>query len=108
MSVDAVEWELKTAYIIVPSTFTSFEVGLKYNGGTVYIDDFRIHPVDATMTSYVYNEWGELCDILDANNLFTHYEYDAMGRLKSITRETLSDGPVKVSETQINYSRKID
>ena len=53
------------------------------------------------MTSYVYNEWGELSDILDANNFFTHYEYDDMGRLKSITRETLDNGPVKVSESAI-------
>lgn len=70
-----------------------------------YIDDFRLQPVDATATSFVYNEWGELSDILDQNNLFTHYEYDQMGRLKTITRETFNHGPVKVSETIINYAR---
>ncbi|MDW3196100.1 MAG: hypothetical protein R8G66_27255 [Cytophagales bacterium] len=75
-------------------------------GGNVkYIDDFRVHPVDAVMTAYVYNEWGELSHVLDQNNLYMYYEYDAVGRLKSITRETFKHGPVKVSETIINYAR---
>ncbi len=68
-----------------------------------YIDDFRVHPIGAPMTSYVYNEWGELSHTLDANNLYTHYEYDPMGRLEFVTRETLSDGPVLVSESRIHY-----
>lgn len=70
---------------------------------SAYLDDLRIHPIDATMTSYAYNEWGELSDILDANNLFTHYKYDPMGRLKSVTRETFSHGAVKTSESVIFY-----
>ncbi|MEL7146882.1 MAG: RHS repeat domain-containing protein, partial [Bacteroidota bacterium] len=74
------------------------------NGRTMYWDDFRVHPVDAVMNSFVYNKYGELSDVLDANNLFTHYEYDAAGRLKSITRETMDYGPVKVSERVIHYS----
>ena len=103
VTIDGDVWELKSADVAVPSTFTTYEVGLKYNGSDVYIDDLRIYPIDGTMTSYVYNEWGELSDILDANNLFTHYEYDGMGRLLSMKRETLKDGPQLVSATDIEY-----
>lgn len=103
----ATGWKLYQATVHIPSGTSSFSMGCKgtSSSGTALatIDDFRVHPVDATMTGYVYNEWGELSDILDANNLYTHYEYDDMGRLKSVTRETLSHGPVKVSETTITY-----
>ena len=71
--------------------------------GSIYLDDLRVHPVDATMTSYAYNDYGELSHVLDANNLYTHYQYDDMGRLKSVTRETLSHGPVEVSNADIHY-----
>lgn len=69
-------------------------------------DDFRIHPIDAPMTSYVYNSWGELSHVLDNNNLYTHYKYDDMGRLKSTHRETFQYGEVKLSEHEIKYARK--
>jgi len=72
---------------------------------TIYWDDFRVHPIDANMTSYVYNQWGELSYILDANNIYTHYEYDAMGRLKSTYRESFKYGKVKTREHTINYAR---
>lgn len=92
----------------VPAKIGGGPLEIWTEGGNTYTlqDDFRIHPIDATMSSYVYNEWGELSDILDVNNLFTHYEYDAMGRLKSVTRETLKHGPVKVSETIITYGNQ--
>lgn len=91
---------------IIPISSGSFEVAVKGVSGTsVYFDDFRISPVDAAMTSYVYNDWGELSHVLDANNLYTHYEYDGMGRLEKVTRETLQYGPVKTSESEIIYSR---
>lgn len=73
-----------------------------------YFDDFRVHPVDAAITSYVYNNWGELTHILDNNNLYTKYEYDEMGRLKSTYREKFNlpnetVGSVKLSEIEYNY-----
>ena len=57
----------------------------------VYFDDFRVHPLDAAMTSYVYDDFsGELTYILDANNFYTHFEYDGMGRLVRSSRELLN------------------
>lgn len=102
--IDGHNWFRNTALVTLPANFNSFEIGLKRNGADVWIDDFRFHPLDATMTSYVYDNWGQLSDILDANNLFTHYEYDAMGRLKSVTRETLSNGTVTISDAEIYYA----
>ncbi|MEQ8627858.1 hypothetical protein [Ekhidna sp.] len=99
------DWYLIEAVFNVPASFTDLEIFTRRGSGdaTIYWDDFRVHPIDATMTSYVYNEWGELSHVLDANNLYTHYEYDQMGRLKSVTRETFSDGLVKLSEADIYY-----
>ncbi|MEM9326841.1 MAG: hypothetical protein AAGA85_14340 [Bacteroidota bacterium] len=83
-----------------------FWVQGKTAGVQKFFDDFRVFPVNATMTSYVYNEHGELSDILDSDNLFTHYEYDEMGRLKSTHRETFQYGVVRTSEITINYANQ--
>lgn len=100
-------WYLMEALVDVSAgNFTAQVKSLATGTTDVYFDDFRVHPVDATMTSYVYNTWGELSDILDANNLFTHYEYDGMGRLKSVSRETLKYGPVKTSEITITHANQ--
>ncbi len=80
-------------------------------GQTIYWDDFRFHPIDAAMTSYVYSDFGELEFILDANNLFTRYEYNAMGQLIRTFRESfkdiydgVNDGALKVTENEMVYS----
>ena len=87
----------------------TLHLGIKNNGAQpIYVDDFRVHPMDAAMTSYVYNQWGELSHILDNNNLYTEYKYDGMGRLKETYKESFqnsyrSGGAVKVSEVNYNY-----
>ncbi|WP_146126685.1 hypothetical protein [Nonlabens agnitus] len=70
------------------------EVFVRSASGTVYFDDFRLHPVGSSMSSYVYNEWGELSYILGANNMATHYEYDDAGRLVRTYVETADNGTV--------------
>jgi YD repeat-containing protein len=77
-----------------------------YSLGTVIVDDFRVHPIDAAMTSYVYNQWGEVSHILDANNLFTEYRYDAAGRLIETYRESFKYGVKKVSSTDYHYANQ--
>ncbi|CAL2087252.1 conserved protein of unknown function [Tenacibaculum sp. 190524A02b] len=77
-------------------------------GSTLYADDFRIHPLEASMTSYVYNEWGELSYIIGANNLATKYEYDAAGRLfktynEVIDTPTITGGFKEVSKNTYHY-----
>ncbi|MFO0508050.1 MAG: hypothetical protein ACK5YS_04195, partial [bacterium] len=81
-------WHLINSQIPVSSAGTLVEMWCEANGTTTQsgnitvipegalFDDFRVHPVDAAMTSYVYNNWGELTHILDNNNLYTEYKYD--------------------------------
>lgn len=69
------------------------------------VDDFRLHPADATMTSYVYDQQtDELRYVLDNNNFFTEYRYDVMGRLQSSYRETPGHGVVKTNQYGIQYA----
>ncbi|MCD9017900.1 hypothetical protein [Parachryseolinea silvisoli] len=79
---------------------------------TAYIDDFRIHPADASMVSYVYDNRGMVSHILDDNNLYMHYEYDAMGRLTSTWRESFRHGKdraaVKLQEVDYHYKGHTD
>jgi hypothetical protein len=92
------------------------EVKIECRNGSVrgvYFDDFRVHPLDGSMTSYVYNDADELSFILDANNFYTKFEYDAMGRLIRTSKELLNFdfGPGKesvrtdviVNEMKYNY-----
>ncbi|MEO0777468.1 MAG: hypothetical protein AAF146_12945, partial [Bacteroidota bacterium] len=73
-----------------------------------YFDDFRFAPLDAAVTSYVYDpETDELRFVLDAENIFTEYQYDALGRLEKVYQETTENptGRRLVSKHQINYAR---
>lgn len=81
------------------------------NSGTIYIDDFRLHPIQSSMTSYVYNEWDELECILGANNLATKFEYDSQGRLVKTYTEAVDSGTnvggfKKTSENFYNYKNQ--
>ncbi|MCD2257579.1 hypothetical protein [Psychroserpens luteolus] len=59
--------------------------------GTIYVDDYRLHPVETSMTSYVYNDSEELSYILGSNNLGTHFIYDSLGRLEKTYTEIVDD-----------------
>lgn len=52
-------------------------------GGTAY-DDIRIFPSDAQMTTYTYDNAGNVTSSMDAKGLTTYYEYDAMQRLMNV------------------------
>ncbi|MFM8914228.1 MAG: hypothetical protein ACKOE6_15135, partial [Flammeovirgaceae bacterium] len=104
-------WFQVNATLSVPSNYGRLEIWCEANGTSTLFDDFRVHPVDAAMTSYVYNNWGELTHILDNNNLYTQYVYDEMGRLKETYKESFqtaygNQGIVKVSDFKINYAAK--
>ncbi|GAB5400282.1 MAG: hypothetical protein Aureis2KO_18670 [Aureisphaera sp.] len=77
--------------------------------GTIYVDDYRLHPISTSINSYVYNSWDELEYILDENNLATYFVYDAAGRFLESYNEVVDDaengivGGFKLSEK--NYYR---
>jgi hypothetical protein len=104
------DWYLLS--ILTPSTAAvsgnTITFGCK-NTGTVdmYFDDFRVRPVSASSTAYVYDtQTGDMTYTLDNNNLFARYEYDAMGRLLRTYRETFSSGVFVTDEYAYNYGKK--
>ncbi len=102
-------WYALTLNVPVGQNSTgTVEIGCVNNGSEVlYFDDFRFQPLDGGLTGYVYDtHTGELTYILDNNNLFTRYEYDAVGRLVRVYKETFQYGVSKISETKYNYARK--
>lgn len=73
----------------------------------LYFDDYRLYPIHASISSYVYDEQDRISAILNANNLGTKYKYDDKGRLKLIYQEKIgpNGGFVKVSEGSMHYLR---
>ncbi|MCZ8023318.1 MAG: hypothetical protein O9302_09410 [Cyclobacteriaceae bacterium] len=103
-------WHLMEASITINENADRLKIWCQSNVSNTYFDDFRVVPKDATITSYVYNNWGELSHILNDNHLYTKFQYDDMGRLESTYKETLNpvygiQGIVKVSEVKYNYGR---
>jgi hypothetical protein len=71
--------------------------------GDVTLDDFRFQPLNASSTAYVYDDFtGELTYMLNNNNLFEQYEYDATGRLVGTYNEKMGVGKIKSSEYVYN------
>lgn len=80
---------------------TTLRIGCYNSNGTqsVYFDDFRVQPVNAQVNSYVYDQLtGQVTDILDNSNLYTHYDYTSDGKLKRVSHETFQYGAKKVAE----------
>lgn len=88
--------------------------------GTVIFDEFRIHPFDAAISSFVYNEWEELSHILGADNFYTEYIYNDISSLDEILMEILDreyevgtfpegyEGKVRSTKNIIHYARTAD
>lgn len=54
----------------------------------VWLDELRLHPIDASMTTYTYeNIRKKVSTLTDSNNHCLHYEYDDFGRLKYVKDE---------------------
>jgi hypothetical protein len=77
-------WKLLT----VPFT-SGAQFSLQLSGSNIYIDDVRIFPNDANMSSYVYDDRTmRLMAQLDENNFATFYEYDDEGTPIRVKKET--------------------
>lgn len=90
--VQSGNWYLINVNISIPDNINLASpqylvIGLSSNSGNLF-DDFRFHPLDASITSYVYEATtGRVSHILDANNFYTRYEYDNAGRISNTYRE---------------------
>jgi len=72
---------------------------------TAYVDDMRFQPLNANTTAYVYDPFsGELTHILDNNNIYVRFQYDAGGRLIGTFKEKLGIGEYQANEYLYNYS----
>lgn len=77
-------------YIISYWSYTggkwNFSGNLDYTGQvlTGTIDDVRIHPVDAQMTTYTYHPMYGTTTVTDIRGITTFYDYDVAGRLRTI------------------------
>ncbi|RBL92758.1 hypothetical protein [Chitinophaga flava] len=89
------------------TTGNSIKFGCINNGSTdVFFDDFLIQPLNASATAYVYDKTsGEVAYILDGNNMYKRYEFDAAGKLTGTYTETFSNGVIKTSEFEYNYGK---
>ncbi len=54
------------------------------NNGLNYVDDVRLHPASAMMTTYTYDLFGNMSSNADANNTSTFFMYDDFNRLKQV------------------------
>jgi hypothetical protein len=69
-----------------------------------YIDDMRFRPVNAATTAYVYDAFsGELTHMLDNNNFYVRFEYDAAGRLAKTYIEKSGTGEFKTNNYDYNF-----
>jgi YD repeat-containing protein len=58
--------------------------GSKFFSQSLFIDDIRVFPSDAQMTTYTYDSIVGMTSSMDTNGKTTYYEYDAFGRLSLI------------------------
>jgi len=55
--------------------------------GSNYIDELRLYPVGAMMTTYTYNPFVGMTSQCSAANKISYYEFDGLGRLRVIKDE---------------------
>lgn len=109
------KWYLLTLDVALLSNVVGQQltVGCRNAGsGNVYVDDFRFQPLDAPLQASVYDPaTRQLTYALDNDNLFTHYQYDAAGKLVKVFKEVLtppgSTAPAErlIKESFYNYAR---
>lgn len=103
-------WQLQNYIIdILPNSNYNISVGARLISGEDYFDDFRMHPLSSTLTSYVYDsDTDQLSYTLGVNNLGTAYKYDLAGRLiasysEIIDVSSLSGGFKLMQQSRQNY-----
>lgn len=83
----------------------NISVKAKSTGTNVYVDDIRIHPFDAHMKTYAYDDKTmRLMAELDENAFATFYEYDDEGLLIRVKKET-ERGIKTLKESRSGYRK---
>jgi hypothetical protein len=95
-------WQRIVGKFLIPQNTKTIGVELENNsnGTSVYFDDLRIHPLEGSIKTFVYDsETYKLMSELDENNYSTFYEYDNEGGLIRVKKET-SKGVKTIQETR--------
>lgn len=78
-------WVYMKKEFLVPSDVVQLFLRLDNNAaGTVWFDDLRIQPSDASMSTYTYEPLVGMTSAIDANGKTVLYEYDIFQRLMTI------------------------
>ena len=111
-TVEAGYWKQYNYYVNLTENSSIDLYVTNSSAGNYFFDDFRMHPIYASMNSYVYDQdTDELTYILDVNNMATKYVYDPAGRLcktyaeapKSYEGNTFDGGFKLVSKNMYHY-----
>ncbi|WP_343696910.1 hypothetical protein [Flavobacterium sp.] len=95
-------WQRITYKFLIPAETRTIGIELENKSGgiPVYFDDIRIHPIDGSVKTFVYDpETFKLMSELDENNYSTFYEYDNEGGLVRVKKET-AKGIKTIQETR--------
>lgn len=95
-------WQRVVQKFKVPIETVTIGIQLENNSPSipVYFDDIRIHPLQGSVKSFVYDpETFKLMAELDENNYSTFYEYDNEGGLVRVKKET-EKGIKTIQETR--------
>lgn len=102
-------WQKVYGTFRVDSNANIMKVLLNNNSSNAnaFFDDVRIHPVNGSMKSFVYDDSNfRLRAELDDNNYATFYEYDLEGNLIRIKKET-SRGIMTIQESRQSLFKNI-
>ncbi|WP_158860395.1 RHS repeat domain-containing protein [Lunatibacter salilacus] len=88
---------LTTAWKFVERDVTGNTVTI--SGSGIHVDELRLHPAEAQMTTYTHVPQVGVKSVTDARNYTVHYDYDAFGRLKTVKDE---NGQI-IEHYQYNY-----
>ncbi len=98
-------WQRMEAVFTIQEGTTALRVLFGTTEGTVYYDDIRLFPADASMKCYVYDPANlRFVAELDERHYATFYEYDNEGRPTRVKKET-ERGIMTIQETRHNTSK---
>ena len=77
------------------------------SSGAIYFDDYRLYPIGASISTYVYDDMERVEYILDGYNLATKYVYNEKGRLEEVYSEVVGPdgGFVKTASSAVHFIR---
>lgn len=76
---------LTTTWKLIEREVTGSTVNITGTG--IHVDELRLYPAVAQMTTYTFDPLVGIKTVTDARNYTVHYEYDTFGRLKTVKDE---------------------